>query len=61
VDREKGRKYKGVTLSTGIPLDQEALKQFAKQLKAKCGSGGTFKNGGDRNPGGSSGSAHGRT
>ncbi len=35
----------GVTLSTGIPLDQEALKQLAKQLKAKCGSGGTFKNG----------------
>jgi len=46
VGREtKGRKGKGVTLATGIPLEEEALKQLAKQLKAKCGSGGTVKKG----------------
>ena len=46
VGREtKGRKGKGVTLATGIPLDENALKVLAKQLKAKCGSGGTVKNG----------------
>jgi translation initiation factor 1 len=46
VGREtKGRKGKGVTLAMGIPLEEEALKQLAKQLKAKCGSGGTVKNG----------------
>lgn len=41
----KGRKGKGVTLVTGTGLDTEALKQLAKQLKARCGSGGTVKNG----------------
>ncbi|MBA2879696.1 translation initiation factor 1 [Desulfosalsimonas propionicica] len=41
----KGRKGKGVTLITGTGLDPEALKQLAKQLKARCGSGGTVKNG----------------
>lgn len=41
----KGRKGKGVTVITGIPLDASALKQFAKILKTKCGSGGTLKNG----------------
>ena len=46
VGREtKGRKGKGVTLAAGIPLEEEALKQLVKQLKAKCGSGGTIKNG----------------
>ncbi len=45
VGREtKGRKGKGVSLVTGVPLEAEALKQLAKQLKAKCGSGGTVKN-----------------
>lgn len=41
----KGRKGKGVTLVTGIPLDGEALKKLAKQLKQKCGTGGTIKEG----------------
>ncbi|WP_203300094.1 translation initiation factor Sui1 [Marinobacter sediminum] len=46
VSREtKGRKGKGVTLVTGIPLDDKALKAFAKVLKAKCGTGGTVKDG----------------
>ncbi len=41
----KGRKGKGVTLITGLPLDKEALKKLAKSLKQKCGSGGSVKNG----------------
>ena len=46
VSREtKGRKGKGVTLITGIPLDEKALKSYAKTLKAKCGTGGTVKDG----------------
>lgn len=46
VGREtKGRKGKGVTVITGIPLDQKGLQKFAKQLKRKCGAGGTVKAG----------------
>jgi len=46
VGREtKGRKGKGVTVVTGVPLNQEGLQSLAKQLKQKCGSGGTVKNG----------------
>ncbi len=41
----KGRKGKGVTLITGLPLDAEELKKLAKSLKQKCGSGGSVKNG----------------
>lgn len=41
----KGRKGKGVTLITGLPLNAEALKQLAKTLKQKCGCGGSIKNG----------------
>lgn len=41
----KGRKGKGVTLITGVPLDNEGLKKLAKSLKQKCGSGGSLKNG----------------
>lgn len=41
----KGRKGKGVTVITGIPLENRALKQVAKALKQKCGSGGTVKAG----------------
>jgi translation initiation factor 1 len=41
----KGRKGKGVTVITGIPMDDGALKQVAKTLKQKCGSGGTVKAG----------------
>ena len=41
----KGRKGKGVTVITGIPADDSDLKQVAKTLKQKCGSGGTVKAG----------------
>ncbi|SHI93884.1 translation initiation factor 1 (eIF-1/SUI1) [Malonomonas rubra DSM 5091] len=46
IQREtKGRKGKGVTLITGVPLAGEELKKLAKSLKQKCGTGGTIKNG----------------
>lgn len=41
----KGRKGKGVTLITGLPLDVDELQRLAKELKQKCGTGGTVKNG----------------
>lgn len=41
----KGRKGKGVTLITGLPLSDEGLKDLAKTLKQKCGCGGGIKNG----------------
>lgn len=41
----KGRKGKGVTTLTGILLAESELKALAKQLKAKCGTGGTVKDG----------------
>jgi len=41
----KGRKGKGVTLVTGIPLAAGELKQLAKKLKQLCGTGGTVKDG----------------
>ncbi len=46
VGREtKGRKGQGVTVITGIPMVGDELKKFVKKLKARCGSGGTIKNG----------------
>lgn len=46
ISREsKGRKGKGVTLVTGLTLQDDELKTLAKRLKALCGSGGTVKNG----------------
>lgn len=46
VGREtKGRTGKGVTIITGVPLDHERLQNLAKQLKQKCGAGGTMKDG----------------
>lgn len=41
----KGRKGKGVTLITGVPLAPDELKKLATELKQKCGTGGTVKNG----------------
>ncbi len=41
----KGRKGKGVSLISGLPLGNAELKQLAKKLKQKCGTGGTVKNG----------------
>ncbi len=44
VGREtKGRKGKGMTVITGVPLHPEGLKDLAKTLKQKCGTGGTVK------------------
>ena len=46
VSREtKGRKGKGVTLVTGLPLDEAAMKILSKELKKTCGSGGTVREG----------------
>ncbi|MBV0932984.1 translation initiation factor Sui1 [Marinobacterium weihaiense] len=40
-----GRKGKGVTTVSGIPLVEKELKQLAKKLKQRCGTGGAVKNG----------------
>lgn len=46
VSREtKGRKGSGVTLITGLPLTPAALKELGSQLKKRCGTGGTVKEG----------------
>ena len=46
VGREtKGRKGKGVTVITGVLLGEKELKSLAKELKKKCGTGGTLKDG----------------
>ncbi|WP_210396642.1 translation initiation factor Sui1 [Motiliproteus sediminis] len=41
----KGRKGKGVTLITGVPLAAADLKTLAKTLKQRCGVGGAVKDG----------------
>lgn len=41
----KGRKGKGVTLVEGLLLAPSALKTLAKELKTRCGAGGTVKDG----------------
>ena len=41
----KGRKGKGVTTISGIGLAEAELKTLAKQLKQKCSTGGTVKDG----------------
>ncbi len=44
VGREtKGRKGAGMTVITGVPLHPDGLKDLAKKLKQKCGTGGTVK------------------
>jgi translation initiation factor 1 len=46
VGREtKGRKGKGMTVITGVPLHPEGVRDLARQLKQKCGTGGTVKAG----------------
>jgi translation initiation factor 1 len=46
VGREtKGRKGKGVTVVTGVPLSGDALDELGSQLKRLCGSGGTVRDG----------------
>ncbi|MCK9503159.1 MAG: stress response translation initiation inhibitor YciH [Porticoccaceae bacterium] len=39
-----GRKGKGVTTITGVPLEEKPLNELAKELKQLCGTGGTVKN-----------------
>ena len=41
----QGRKGKGVTVITGVPLAGVELDALATQLKRRCGSGGTVKDG----------------
>lgn len=41
----KGRRGKTVTTATGIPLGEEALLDLAGELKRRCGSGGSVKEG----------------
>jgi predicted translation initiation factor SUI1 len=41
----KGRRGKGVTTITDIPLDEEGLQNLAARLKQRCGTGGTVKEG----------------
>lgn len=41
----KGRKGKGVTVVSGLPLDGQGLLSLAKELKKRCGSGGTVRDG----------------
>jgi translation initiation factor 1 len=41
----KGRKGKGVSLISGLPLEGASLKALAKELKQKCGTGGGIKAG----------------
>lgn len=41
----QGRKGKGVTVITGLPLQAEELRGLASELKRRCGTGGTVKDG----------------
>ena len=40
-----GRKGKGVTTITGVPVSDEELKALAGRLKKRCGVGGSSKDG----------------
>lgn len=47
VGREtKGRKGKGVSVVTGVPLAGAALEELATRLKKRCGCGGTVTDAG---------------
>ena len=41
----KGRKGKGVSIITGLDLEDAALKLLAAELKKVCGCGGSVKDG----------------
>jgi predicted translation initiation factor SUI1 len=46
VGREtKGRRGKGVTTVSDVPLDEAGLTELAARLKQRCGTGGTVKDG----------------
>ena len=40
-----GRGGKAVSVITGLPLDEAGLAALAKELKQRCGSGGTVREG----------------
>ncbi|MBV1790012.1 translation initiation factor Sui1 [Marinobacterium sp. D7] len=40
-----GRKGKGVTTISGVPLAEQELKALLKRLKQRCGTGGALKDG----------------
>lgn len=39
----KGRKGKGVTVIVGVPVNAGELEAIGRELKQRCGSGGTVK------------------
>jgi translation initiation factor 1 len=41
----KGRRGKPVTTVEGVPLDADALRELASELKRRCGTGGSVKDG----------------
>jgi len=41
----KGRRGKGVTTVSDLPMDDAGLVELAAQLKQRCGTGGTVKDG----------------
>jgi translation initiation factor 1 len=41
----KGRGGKTVTVISGVPVDEDKLKTLAGELKRRCGTGGTVKEG----------------
>ncbi len=41
----KGRRGKPVTTVFGLPLDAAALRELASELKRRCGTGGSCKDG----------------
>jgi translation initiation factor 1 len=41
----QGRGGKAVSVITGLPLDETALAALARELKQRCGSGGTVREG----------------
>src|SRR6478672_325013 len=41
----KGRRGKGATTISGVPLDDAGLRELAGRLKRRCGVGGSVKDG----------------
>lgn len=41
----KGRRGKTVTTLSGLPLPEDALRELAGELKRRCGTGGSAKEG----------------
>jgi len=44
-EERKGRRGKTVTVIAGLPMDHDTLLSLARELKEKCGAGGTVTNG----------------